>query len=393
MALAGRRKSPPANTASAVLPGAGLAAEHAAFNRKALMSRLSRLVLACAALVSVGASQALTINYTFLPGTSEQAQQAIRLAGAEWSSVITTNLTVDLNFETGLKMDSSVFGTTRSLMVGAYYDDVRKLLVKGSTSAADAVAVAHLPKETGFTYDRLINRTSDNPAGAGSATPYVDHAITTLRLSSANARALGMALLTNPSPGCAANCDARIDINSLYQSQYDYDPSDGISPGSYDFVGIVAHEIGHALGFFSGVDYLDAAGSPRTAGQFAYVNTLDLFRYSSLSAASHVIDFTADNRSKYFSLDGGATMGPAFSTGEFYGDGAQASHWKDGGDIGLMQPYVLPGVALHLTSADLQAMDAIGWTVSAVPEPASAALFALGLCGIAGLRGRRGRAG
>lgn len=351
------------------------------------MSHLARLALACATLAA-GPSHALTINYTFLPGTSEQAQQAIRLAGAEWTSVIKTNITVDFNFEAGVQLGDGILGSTNSLKVSLYYDDFKKRLAQASTSAADAVAVANLPKETNFAYGRLINLTSDNPAGAGSATPYVDNSIMAMQLSAANARALGVPFQSNASPGCAAACDARIDFSSRYA--YDYDPSDGITPGTYDFVSIARHEIGHALGFFSGVDTLDAASRPRLAGQFLGVNSLDLFRYSSLSTASHVIDFTADARPKYFSIDGGATFGPEFSEGEFHGDGAQASHWKYGKDIGLMQPALATGESSHISPADLLALDVIGWTVAAVPEPAPALLFAAGLAGIAGLR-RRGR--
>lgn len=353
------------------------------------MPPLARLAAACATLAAAGSSPALTINYTFLPGTSEQAQQAIRMAGTEWTSVITTDVTLNLNFESGLQLSPGLLGTAKPLYLNLYYDDVRTRLAQASTSAADAIAVAHLPNETKFAFDRLINRTSDNPAGAGSATPYIDHGGMAVRLTAANARAIGVQFQGNESPGCAAACDARIDISSRYQ--YDYDPSDGITPGTYDFVGIATHEIGHALGFISGVDALDAARSPRLAGDLSLNPTaLDLFRYSSLSAASHVIDVTADDRPKYLSIDGGATMGPAFAEGANHGDGEQASHWKDGSGLGVMQPEVEPGVAAsRISSADLLAMDAIGWTVSAVPEPGTTALFLAGLAGVAGARAKQ----
>lgn len=349
------------------------------------MPPLARLAIACAAVAAAGAAHALTIDYTFLPGTSEQAQQAIRMAGAEWTSLITTNVTVNLNFESGLRLSRGVLGTTKPLNIDLYYSDFRTRLAQASSSAADASAVASLPSTS--TFDRLINRTSDNPAGAGSATPYIDHSAMSVRLTAANARAVGVQFQGNESPGCAAACDARIDISNRYQ--YDYDPSDGITPGTYDFVGVATHEIGHALGFISGVDVLDTASSPRQASAIS-VKPLDLFRYSSLSAASHAIDFTADDRAKYLSIDGGATLGPAFAEGEVNGDGEQASHWTGGSGTGVMQPYIDLGVASsRITAADLLAMDVIGWTVSSVPEPGTVALFLAGLAGVAGARAKQ----
>jgi hypothetical protein len=359
-----------------------------AFASLARPARLCGLALAFAALAAAGTAHALTINYTFLPGTSAQAQQAIRVAGAQWTAVITTDVTLTLDFESGLRLSSGVLGTTKSMYMDMYYSDFRSRLAQVSSSAADALAVASLPG--GANFGRLINLTADNPAGAGSATPYVDRNPATVHLSAANARALGLQFQGNESPGCAAACDARIDISTRYA--YDYDPSDGISPGTFDFVGIVRHEIGHALGFVSGVDLLDVAGTLRPAGSFTAVTPLDMFRYSSLSAASHVIDFTADTRQKYLSIDGGATLGPEFAEGEVHGDGAQASHWKDGRGIGAMAPYIQPGVAdSRITAADLLALDVIGWQVSAVPEPAPMALFAAGLALVAGMRAGRRR--
>ena len=61
-----------------------------------------------------------------------------------------------------------------------------------------------------------------------------------------------------------------------------------------------------------------------------------MFRYSAASFALGAIDWTADTRNKYFSLDGGVTAGPLFSTGRNFGDGQQASHWKDSLGIGIM---------------------------------------------------------
>ena len=77
------------------------------------------------------------------------------------------------------------------------------------------------------------------------------------------------------------------------------------------------------------------------------------------------------------------------------GDGRQASHWKDGdlsgNTLGLMDPTLDFGQINGISSADLNAFDAIGWEV--VPEPHEyAAAFAVGLAAFAAWRSRnRGR--
>lgn len=349
-------------------------------------SAANALATAALALTFSGPAQALSFNFSYLPGTSAQAQQAFEEAGARWSALITTDLTLNLTMNAGLALSSGTLGDTRSLYVNLFYSDFRTRLAAQATSAADDSAVASL--SGGASFSRLVNRSSDSPYGAGSATPYVDTTSIGVRLAAANARALGVGFGSSTSPGCATNCDALIRISNSVA--YDYDPSNGIASGQYDFVGVAVHEIGHALGFFSGVDLVDGLRTPLPAGNYNYVNSLDLFRYSAQSAAAGVIDFTADNRAKYFSIDGGASVGPEFSRGQRFGDGYSASHWRDSDATGVLQPMLLPGVAANdITAADLLAMDVIGWTVTAVPEPSSLALFALGLASLSGAAWRR----
>lgn len=195
------------------------------------------------------------------------------------------------------------------------------------------------------------------------------------------------------SVGSCADCDAFIEFNS--QFTWDYQRADGIQAGAYDFVGLAVHEIGRALGFLSGVDVLDT-GSPPTTGSFAYyasnfnfVTPLDLFRFSAQSAALGAIDWTADARDKYFSVDGGATVGALFATGVVHGDGRQASHWKDQLGLGVLDPTVAPGELLAISANDIAAFDAIGWNISTVPEPATYALMLAGLA-VLGWRRQRG---
>ena len=162
-------------------------------------------------------------------------------------------------------------------------------------------------------------------------------------------------------------------------------PADGITAGAYDFVGIATHEIGHALGFISGVDILDINSSTTffTADQFTYVSSVDLFRYSTASTAQGVIDWTASTAPKYFSLNGGATAIAGFSTGRTWGDGQQNSHWKDSLGLGIMDPTAARGELLAISANDRTGFDAIGWNLAPIPEPSTYALFGLGLLGLA----------
>lgn len=263
------------------------------------------------------------------------------------------------------------------------YSDVRAALVSHAQSAADQTAVLHLA--AGSDFGMLINHTAEN---GGSSMWYLDDGQSynngIVGLTAANAKALGLGI--PPSP-----LDGSISFSSKFT--WDFNPNDGINSGAYDFVGVATHELGHVLGFFSGVDTLDycsvpanhchtdtESGPPFTENDFA-ASPLDLFRYSSDSLAQGVIDFTADNRVKYFSIDGGATSIATFSNGRFFGDSYQASHWKHGQNIGIMDPAVSSGHLMSISPNDIEALDVIGWELT--PEPGTIVLCLAGLAALA----------
>jgi hypothetical protein len=362
---------------------------------------IRRLAAAAALLLAASLpAHALTFDLKFLDGTSSAVAAGFQTAADAWSQLLSDPVTVSLTLGTSASLGTGILASTYAQFASFNYNDVYTALGLDRTSATDTTAYANLPVGN---VPLLINYTADNPNGIGSATPYIDTNDsannTTIRMTSANARALGLTANPGQNSSCIGTCDGYIVFSSTFS--YDYDPSDGITSGAFDFIGLAEHEIGHALGFISGVDILDT-NSPSNLGyynadQFTNLSPLDLFRCSATTQADQALypglrDFTANTSAKFFSIDGCRTadLGGSFSTGVTHGDGRQASHWKDGQSLGLMDPTAAPGEKLAISPLDLQAFDAIGWNLTSVPEPASLLLLGSGLVGLVGVR-RHGR--
>ena len=331
------------------------------------------ITLVLGAIYSPLASAGIAFSFSDITpgGMIPQALLGFQTAADQWSSVLNDNITVNLDIGF-TALGPTTLGSASSSTVTLSYSNFTSALAADATSSDDFTASAAL--QMGSTFNLLINRTSNNPNGSGSATPYLDNDgdtnNSTIWMTTANAKALGFSV---------AGTDASISFNNAFS--WDFDQSDGITPGAYDFTGVAAHEIGHALGFISGVDILDIlsppVGGPLSDEQFTFVSPLDMFRFSadSVSQGAGVIDWTADTRSKYFSIDGGTTAIAQFSTGRNFGDGWQASHWKNLSGL-LMDPAVSVGVLKSITAQDIQALDVIGYDI--VPEPENVSVFMIG---------------
>ncbi|MCV2360717.1 NF038122 family metalloprotease [Paucibacter sp. TC2R-5] len=331
---------------------------------------------------------------------------AFQKAANYWNQTLTNNVTV--NIEIGFKaLNPGVLGQAGSESRVVSTADVYAGLAATGTTALDAIAVANLSKlNAGGGVSMRTNQFYDVANKIGVA----DN-ITTLRSGNLNInnyldvnqsviKALGLTSKVAP----LSKYDASITFSN--QFAFDFDPTNGVTAGSYDFTSVAVHELGHALGFVSGVDTFDLVthgkgpyASAFENGDFGTKNitdwaigsTLDLFRYGNAldPDGKHATLQWSANRAAFFSVDGNNvfSIGDAsnqeaatFSTGRYTGDGQQASHWKDnvafvdpdsGGAciqstraIGIMDPTMSPCTAGSVSRNDIAAFDALGWNTN-----------------------------
>lgn len=319
-------------------------------------------IITAAAVLSIPATaSALNINLVPASGMSQDAIDGFQLAADYWESVLTDDVTVnvDIDFAT---LDTGILGsagsTTQLQSVSGYFT----ALGGDATSTIDATAVSNLPTLSGsggLTFETQIYNGVDAMVLGTDNDDSANNRFISLNTSTAKA----VGLFT----GSASASDANITFSDSFT--WDFDNSDGVDEGHQDFVGVAIHELGHSLGFRSGVDTVDFfIDNPDSLENFRVWSGLDMFRYS----AEGTLDLSVGTAS-YFSVDGGTTNLALFSTGSSNGDGRQASHWKDNLGLGIMDPTANPpGNTNTVTALDLQAFDVMGWDLAApVPEPSS----------------------
>src|SRR5262249_37910812 len=153
-------------------------------------------------------------------------------------------------------------------------------------------------------------------------------------ISAAEAKALG--LLTNT---------GALDGSATFTSRlgFDYDSSNGISPGKYDFFGTVVHEFTEIMGR----TISDGGGNNVQEGPANGSYPLDLFHYSAPGARS----FDGTHKG-YFSIDGKAMLLP-FNTNP-NGDWGD---WASGADNDSFLAFADSGVVNKVSKTDLREMD------------------------------------
>ena len=283
------------------------------------------------------------------------AKAAFLRAVAAWEAVITSPVTLYLDADFGpnhfgTPWEGGTLGATSSPSLTVNYTVFRNTLLAGANTPAKQAIYNALP-------------TTSVPTDQGP--------VSSVSVSSSIARALG---ILNPTAQPTDNA-ARIGFNSGVS--FDFDPSNGITGGQFDFEAVVIHEIGHALGFTS-----------RNGASQPIPSVWDLYRFRSGTTSA---TFTTAQRimtiggptlnSQYYFVPGESQLGlsdggpnppddPPFPGNS---DGNQSSHWRqsslNGGFIGIMDPRIPPGTRRTIHPNDIRALDVFGFNSNIAPPP------------------------
>jgi hypothetical protein len=329
-------------------------------------------LLAAAAALAVGVCaqgvSALTFNFSPSFTTTADDYNAIlpkfQMAADRWSSLFSDNITINLSVGY-VTLSPGVIGSTTVSRTDMIYQGFTNLLTSDAKTPTDATALANLP--TGVSFGVLTRDQPNTNVFVPASTLTTRNSV--LSVTTANSKALG-------SSTPMSTFDGTVVFSKAYT--FDYDPSDGIDPGLVDFVGVATHEIGHVLGFSSGVDTIDRntgngplASTPTNLAVMPTYSPLDMFRHSAAVGVGAVDGVPGDDA--FFSIDGGTTAIAQFSRGFYNGNNAQASHWLDNLGLGIMDPTASKGELLSITDNDRLLFDTIGYDL--VPEPSSLALL------------------
>ncbi len=336
------------------------------------------LMLAC--LAAAPDARALTINITYDSsitslGNAATVQAAISSVAQQFEAAVANNITVNLNMAWG-KVNTSALtsGDVADTVVNAFgfysYAQVKSFLsgTAGTLPTAD-------------------------PTGTGR-----------FMIPQAQAKALNLSGVSYQS------VDAYIGFSNT--APFAYDDSVAIPALSYDFKGIVSHEIEHALGRVTGL----LSSTP------IYGYAADIFRYSAPGTNSFTYNTPTGTTQAYASIDGGVTKLGTYADQATAGD---RSDWNS--PTGTTNPpnaqnaRQVTGVDYCLSTADERLLTGLGYSFTAyatslfqsgsscapsgavpaayaampasspvnAPEPASLGLLAAGVATLGALRRRR----
>ncbi|MQG87358.1 MAG: tandem-95 repeat protein [SAR202 cluster bacterium] len=291
--------------------------------------------------------QTAQINLNFGPQmqANAAAMSTVRAAADAWERVLADPVVVELDVE--FADLGGPAGEMSSVLYPLAYDNLRDALILDA-KPDDETIVYDLP-----TFDQLSVQGAD----------FAD----TVQITTANAKALGF---TSGFPNVVSAfgggvIDGTMSIASTSNN------------ANADFLSVALHEVGHALGFVSGVGEVDEGSA------VVDLTSMDLFRVAPgqgaqglFTSTPRVVDPTLDHvfydggrfdPSAITTIPGLGLGDIPLATGENNGDGWQPSHLKQRNDIngvflGIMDPVENPAFDSPLDN-DKRILDLIGWDV------------------------------
>jgi hypothetical protein len=288
-------------------------------------------------------AQAANFNFTYGLETTEEQKIAFELAGKIWGTYLAdpVNINIHVKMEKKENLPERVIGGAIPFFETNYnYSNFVDLLDLDSKHQDDIATINSLDRGSSWQTMTKFGLQQSN----------------TINMTRANAKAIG-AIAPD-----SAELDGLIVMNDLKNSSisWHYGYSRKMSNNTLDYTSVAIHEIGHILGFVSGLD-LVSQDNPQEIINSA--NPLDLFRFHSKNRRE------LQNGHNIFSLNRGYNAIAEFAQGSEF-DGYQASHWSNPLNVGIMDPLLQIKSKNKISTIDLIIMDAIGWDLK-VPINAS----------------------
>jgi len=301
--------------------------------------------------------------------------------------------TVEAAFNTVANDYATSFSSPATVYIGVSWGSV-----DGYALPSNAVGASVDPLYGYFNYSQIrsyfTNAAAANPTDTALTTFVANMPATAPSgpkryvIPAAETKALGLVSGSNTSK------DGYIGFAGNSATGFDYNPTDGITSGTFDFRAVAAHEIDEVLGRISGL----------TSSNSTYRTPFDLMRYGAPGSLSF-----SYNAAAYFSINGGRTNLGNFNNSPYGGD---RSDWLTlTGSSDIQDAFISTGQNLNLTATDLTGLDALGWAgvnagdngssptsivfnlvedfpSASVPEPAALGILAIGLALAGSLRRR-----
>ena len=284
-------------------------------------SGLGKVVSLFLGFMSTLAAHALTFNVTYDASVtsstnSDAIQSAFTAATQTFQSLYTNTMTVNLTvfYNSSTSLGASSFNLTGN----PTYAQLTNALRAARTTAADSNSVASLP--------------GTSPVGAS---------IFWIPLTEAKALNGFFGVATND-PGQDG------DITFASTVNYTFDPTNRAVAGKFDFIAVAEHELSEVLGRGFLLNY-----------PFDGYQPYDLFRFTNSSARS----FSVNDTNVYFSVDNGVTALKSFYTNVNFGD---VQDWQSSSPADACDAFLTSGKKATLSSADLTALDILGYNLNFV---------------------------